>query len=56
MPDSAIQRNIYTQDADPYIGGLACVYATQGNEYGYSYYWWYYGIPTSNRHALAKRD
>jgi hypothetical protein len=24
--------------------------------YGYGYYWWYYAIPTSNRHAPGKEN
>jgi hypothetical protein len=58
MAGNAIQRNIHAQDADSYTSGLICALAAQANEYGYgySYYWWYYGIPTSNRHAVGKSD
>ena len=56
MPESAIQGKKYAQDAYSYAGGPICVCASQGNEYGYSYYWWYYGIPTSNRHAVGESN
>ena len=54
MADSARQRKMYTVEAESYYSSLACACAIQGNEYGYSYYWWYYAIPTNSCHALEK--
>ena len=54
MANGAKQRDRYMQEAENYQGGLACVSASMGNEYGYSYYWWYYAIPTNCCHALEK--
>jgi len=56
MADGVKQRDRYMQEAENYQGGLACVSASLGNEYGYSYYWWYYAIPTKGCHALGKRS
>jgi hypothetical protein len=55
MADSVRQRNIYGSGAANY-SGLTAACAAQGNEYGYSYYWWYYGVDTRGCHALEKRS
>jgi hypothetical protein len=56
MLGSTKQRDSYMGETDSYYAGLACASVAQGNEYGYSYYWWYYAIPTYSRHALEKRS
>jgi hypothetical protein len=56
MSDSMKQRYIYAQEADVAIRDLAGACAAQGNEYGYSYYWWYYGVHTSGCHALGRKS
>ncbi|MEO8288402.1 MAG: hypothetical protein ABI670_18410 [Chloroflexota bacterium] len=56
MADSNTKRDMYSQEAGSYTGGLACASATQGNEYGFSYYWWYYYVPTTNCHALETKS
>jgi len=55
MSDGTRQRDIYREEAERNYCGLSYACASQGNEYGYSYYWWYYSIPTSGCHALGKR-
>ena len=46
---------MYGAEAADYIG-LASAYAAQGSEYGYSYYWWYYGVDTRGCRALERRS
>jgi hypothetical protein len=56
MSDSLKQRYINARATEGYISSLVYACAAQGNEYGYSYYWWYYDIPTSNSHALGESN
>jgi hypothetical protein len=56
MAGSTKQRDIYVSGAESYYTSLACACLAQGNEYGFSYYWWYYAVPTDSRHALEKRS
>ena len=51
MSDGVRQRNTYIDEATC----LSYPCASQGNEYGCSYYWWYYNMPTNGCHALEKR-
>jgi hypothetical protein len=55
MADGVKQRDRYLEEAESY-GGLACVAVSLGNEYGFSYYWWYYAVPTDSCHALENRS
>jgi hypothetical protein len=54
MSDDVKQRDIYREEAERNYSGLSLACASQVNEYGFSYYWWYYSIPTSNCHELGK--
>ncbi len=56
MAGSTKQRDTYVGETESYYSGFACARVAQGNEYGYSYYWWYYAVPTDNCHALEKRS
>jgi hypothetical protein len=56
MANSVTRRDRYMEEAESCHGGLAYVSASLGNEYGYSYYWWYYAVPTTGCHALEKRS
>ncbi len=42
MAGSTKQWDIYVGEAESYFASLACACVAQGNEYGNSYYWWYY--------------
>ena len=57
MAKSAAQRNMYGEAAESYISPLSMC-AAAGNEYGYgySYYWWYYGVDTRGCHALGNKS
>jgi hypothetical protein len=54
MSDDASQCSIYREEVGRFNSDLSSACAVQGSEYGFSYYWWYYSIPTSNCHALGK--
>lgn len=56
MADGVKQHYINVKEAENYYGGPAYLSAGQGNEYGYSYYWWYYEVPNTSCHALEKRS